>query len=93
MKLQFKLLIYLGTVLLATFAMVEIIGYQQTREHMIEQVRNEARQIRAVMMSTRRIYQQQFLNSEIPLEASTLGFLPAHAMSRSAAALSDEAER
>ncbi len=33
-------------------------------------------------MATRRVYHQQFLASDIPLTDKTLGFLPAHAMSR-----------
>ena len=38
--------------------------------------------IRAFMMATRRVYHQQFLASGLPVNENTVGFLPAHAMSR-----------
>jgi signal transduction histidine kinase/ActR/RegA family two-component response regulator len=38
--------------------------------------------LRAFMMATRRVYHQQFLASGLPVNEETVGFLPAHAMSR-----------
>lgn len=38
--------------------------------------------IRAFMMATRRVYHQQFIASGLPVNDKTVGFLPAHAMSR-----------
>lgn len=80
MKLQAKLLLFFGSVLLTTFALVEIIGYQQTRDQMLEELRNNANEIRAIMMATRRVYLRQFISSGLPLNEKTLGFLPAHTM-------------
>ncbi len=82
MKLQSKLLLAFGSVLIATFTLVEIIGYQQTREQMLANLRQDALEIRGVLMATRRIYHHQFIDSGLPLNKKTLGFLPAHAMNR-----------
>jgi len=50
-----------------------------------EQVRAEqeldAQVLRGMMMATRRVYHQQFIDSGLPVNDQTLGFLPAHAMS------------
>ena len=42
----------------------------------------EARTVYGFMMATRRIYQQQFVDSKLPVNANTIGFLPAHSFSR-----------
>jgi hypothetical protein len=34
------------------------------------------------MMATRRVYQQQFIDSGLPVNDHTVGFLPAHSFSR-----------
>ncbi|RLJ22346.1 histidine kinase [bacterium endosymbiont of Escarpia laminata] len=82
MKLQSKLLLAFGSVLIAAFTLVEIIGYRQTHEQMLENLRQDALEIRGVLMATRRIYHHQFIDSGLPLNKKTLGFLPAHAMNR-----------
>ncbi|RDH92283.1 MAG: histidine kinase [endosymbiont of Seepiophila jonesi] len=82
MKLQSKLLFAFGSVLIATFILVEIIGYRQTHEQMLANLRQDALDIRGVLMATRRVYHHQFINSGLPLNKKTLGFLPAHAMNR-----------
>ncbi|MFC5302550.1 c-type heme family protein [Azospira restricta] len=46
------------------------------------ELENDARAIRAVLMAMRRVYHQQFLDSGLPVEERTIGFLPAHALSR-----------
>ncbi|MCP4128703.1 MAG: DUF3365 domain-containing protein [Gammaproteobacteria bacterium] len=82
MKLQSKLLLSLGSALLAIFALVEIVGYQQTRENMLAELRKDALEIRGILMATRRIYHHQFIDSDLPLNKKTLGFLPAYALRR-----------
>ncbi|WP_365732537.1 EAL domain-containing protein [Rhodoferax sp.] len=42
----------------------------------------EARTVYGFMMATRRIYQQQFVDSKLPINVDTIGFLPAHSFSR-----------
>ncbi len=82
MKLQSKLLFAFGSVLVATFTLVEIIGYRQTHEQTLANLRQDALEIRGVLMATRRVYHHQFINSGLSLNKQTLGFLPAHAMNR-----------
>ncbi len=82
MKLQSKLLLSLSLVLVSIFAVVEYIGYQQTRRQLIEELRKDAIGVRDILISIRQVYQQQFLASDIPLTNKTVGFLPAHSMSR-----------
>lgn len=50
-------------------------------EQFVEQTA-DARTIRSMLMSMRRIYQQQFIDSGLPLNAKTIGFLPAHSIGR-----------
>ncbi len=82
MKLQGKILFGLGLVLMATFSLVEIIGYQKSKKHVIDEIRQDAREIRGILMATRRVYHHQFIDSGLPLSDQSLGFLPAHALSR-----------
>ncbi len=82
MKLQSKLLLSFGSALLAIFALVEIVGYQQTRDNMLAELRKDALEIRGILMATRRIYHHQFIDSGLPLNKKNLGFLPAYAMGR-----------
>jgi diguanylate cyclase (GGDEF)-like protein len=48
-----------------------------------------ARTLHALMMSIRRVYQEQFINSGVPVNDATIGFLPAHAFSRIAKDFAD----
>jgi PAS domain S-box-containing protein len=41
-----------------------------------------AEKVRNVLMATRRVYQHQFIDSGLPIDDKTLGFLPAHALHR-----------
>ena len=81
MKLQTKLLLTFGLMLITSFILVEFYGYQQTQQEILSGVRQEAKVVRSILMATRRVYHHQFLNSGIPLNDKTLGFLPAHALS------------
>ncbi|MBL8487091.1 MAG: DUF3365 domain-containing protein [Rhodocyclaceae bacterium] len=58
------------------------VGYRTIEAGIRESVELNARDLRALLMATRRVYHQQFLDSGLPLDARTLGFLPAHALSR-----------
>ena len=82
MKLRTKLLIILIFVFLFTFSAIECLRYQTIKDGVVSELRREARNIRDILMATRRIYHRQFLNSGIPLTDKTLGFLPAHSLSR-----------
>lgn len=82
MKLQTKLLLIIISVLLVSFVTTEFIHYVTIKSDILSDLRREGRNIRSVLMSTRRVYHHQFLDSGVPLTDKTLGFLPAHAMSR-----------
>jgi len=78
MKLRTKLLLILISVFLLTFSAVEFFRYQSIKAGVVSELRREARNVRDILMATRRIYHRQFLDSGIPLTEKTLGFLPAH---------------
>ncbi len=82
MKLQNRILLILVLTFVCAFSILEYTQFQNTKKNVLESMRQEAKNIRSLLMSTRRIYHQQFLDSEIPLNEKTLGFLPAHALSR-----------
>ncbi len=82
LDLKSKLLITIGTVFLIAFGILTYIDYQETRAEIAEALLNEARSIRGMMTATRRVYRHQFMISGLPLNEDTIGFLPAHALSR-----------
>lgn len=82
MSLQTKLLLTIGIVLLLTFTGLEILNYQTIRKNTEQTLWEQAEKVRNVLMSMRRVYHKQFLDSGIPLTPKTLGFLPAHAMGK-----------
>ncbi len=82
MKLQTKLLLILILVFLMSFAFVEYIRYRAIKNEAMDNLQREAENIRSVLMATRYVYHRQFIDSGIPLTGKTLGFLPAHSLSR-----------
>ena len=82
MKIQTKLLLVCGGILLLTAAVTSLVSYRQINADLREDLTREAGNIRAMLMATRRVYHQQFLASGLPVNDNTVGFLPAHALSR-----------
>ncbi len=82
MKLVHKLWLGIGLALLVTLGTVSWFGYRVARQSVETMLLEEGRSLHGVLMAMRRTYQQQFLESGLPLDARTVGFLPAHAMSR-----------
>ncbi len=82
MGIQFKVWAGVGLTLLVGFVLVQLDHYRAIEEVAMEEVREDARALRGLLMATRRVYHHQFLDSGLPLEDNTLGFLPAHALSR-----------
>ncbi len=75
--------------LLATAAILGVlttanlwISYRAFDVLVDEEMAKEASNIRAMLMATRRVYHQQFLDSGLPVTDKTVGFLPAHALGR-----------
>ncbi len=82
MKLRTKMWLVLGLVVAAVLTIDIVAAYQKiAADHRAEQ-EFDAKTIRAMLMATRRVYQQQFLASGLPVNDETVGFLPAHALSR-----------
>jgi len=82
MRLQTRFFLVLALLLLGLFALLGFLDYQRLRETIHDAALQEARDIRGVLMATRRVYQHQFLKSDIPLTDKNLGFLPAYALAR-----------
>ena len=82
MRLRTKLLLILIPVFLALFSAIEFLRYISIRNSVLTNMHREAKDIRSILMATRRVYHHQFLSSGIELTDKTLGFLPAHAMGR-----------
>ena len=82
MKLVHKLWLGIGAVLLIALAMMAWFGYQHSRLSVESALMEEGRTLHGVLMAMRRTYQRQFLASGIALDERSVGFLPAHAMSR-----------
>lgn len=59
-----------------------LLGRSMIEDRIRAEVLRDARAVRAILMATRRIYHQQFLDSGLPINKKTIGFLPAHALSR-----------
>ncbi len=59
-----------------------IVGYRGIDTSVRSELERDAKDIRAILMATRRVYHKQFLDSGVPLNDRTIGFLPAHALSR-----------
>jgi signal transduction histidine kinase/ActR/RegA family two-component response regulator len=72
----------LGAVVLLVLTIDLTVRYQRiAREQLQEQVA-DVRTIRGMLMSMRRIYHKQFIDSGLPVNSKTVGFLPAHSLSR-----------
>jgi signal transduction histidine kinase/DNA-binding response OmpR family regulator/HPt (histidine-containing phosphotransfer) domain-containing protein len=82
MKLRMKIWLVLGAVMACVLALDLYFSYRKiAADHRVEQ-EIDARTIRAMLMAVRRVYHQQFLDSGLPVDDKTVGFLPAHAMTR-----------
>ncbi|MDM8545067.1 PAS domain S-box protein [Candidatus Venteria ishoeyi] len=68
--------------LVSAIVLIAIADYFRIQRDITNEHLKDARDIRAMLMATRRIYHHQFLDSGLPLNDKTLGFLPAHALTR-----------
>ena len=53
-------------------------GYREIESSIRTELLRDAEDFRAIIMSTRRVYQKQFIESGLPVTDATIGFLPAH---------------
>jgi signal transduction histidine kinase/DNA-binding response OmpR family regulator len=82
MSLQTKLLLTIGIILLLIFTGIETLNYYTVRQNTEQVLWEQADKVRNVLMSVRRVYHKQFLDSGVPLTPKTVGFLPAHALGK-----------
>lgn len=59
-----------------------VISRKLLDERINAELKDDAKEVQAMLMAMRRVYQQQFIDSGLPLDDKMLGFLPAHAISR-----------
>ncbi|GAB6054495.1 hypothetical protein JCM17960_33150 [Magnetospira thiophila] len=81
-SLQTRLIILIGGLLFLAFAGLEGLSYFRAKEAAVQEAYQRAEGLRGVLMALRRVYQHQFLESGIELTPKTIGFLPAHSISR-----------
>lgn len=82
MRLRKKMWGVLGLVLLAVLAVDLAISWHEIRIEQRAEQELDVHAIRALLMATRRVYHRQFIASGLPVTDQTVGFLPAHSMSR-----------
>ena len=89
MRLVRKLWLGVGAALLAALAVIGWFSHELARQNVETMLLEEGRAIHGALMAVRRTYQQQFIDSGLPLDQHTVGFLPAHTMTRIAQAFRD----
>ncbi len=82
MKLRHKIWLATAVVFVLTLVSDIIVGQRQIEDSVRTELAREASDVRAILMATRRVYHKQFLESGLPLNENTIGFLPAHSLSR-----------
>jgi len=81
-KIRTKMWLVLGAVMAFLLALDLAIDYRRISNEQFEERAVDAHTIRGILMSVRRVYHKQFVDSGLPLNSQTVGFLPAHAMAR-----------
>lgn len=82
MTIKMKIWLLLGSLVSLVLSSDLAIGYRKLTAELQKESEYDARTIYGFMMATRRIYQQQFVDSGLPISDKTVGFLPAHSFSR-----------
>ncbi|MEW6164542.1 MAG: EAL domain-containing protein [Pseudomonadota bacterium] len=82
MSLKGRIWLWLGALMTLILALDLAISHRQLSAELRAETENDARAVYGFMMATRRIYQQQFIDSGLPINSRTIGLLPAHSFSR-----------
>ncbi len=82
MKLKSKIWVLLGALMSMVLVIDLNISYQKLAAELRKETEIDARAIYGYMMATRRVYQQVFVASGLPVNDKTVGLLPAHSFSR-----------
>lgn len=80
MRIKYK--VWILATIISIIVIADIyVGYSHIESSIQEELNRDAEDMRAMIMSTRRIFQKQFIESGLPINDKTVGFLPAHALS------------
>jgi PAS domain S-box-containing protein len=82
MGLERRFHLLIGLVLCAGFVLFATFSYINEKAEAEGNLLESADRVRNVLMATRRVYHHQFIDSGLPLNEKTVGFLPAHALGR-----------
>ncbi len=82
MTLKRKIWLLLGALMGLLLVIDLTYSARKLNQSLQAEALNDARTVHALMMAIRRIYQQQFVASGLPVNEHTVGFLPAHSLSR-----------
>lgn len=82
MSLRLKIWLILGLVMFGLSGLAITLHYRAIETDAQARMHQQALDLRAALMATRQVYHKQFIDSGLPLDDHTLGFLPAQAMSR-----------
>ena len=82
MRLRTQIWLLSTLMILLIMAVDVVTGYRNMEAGIRTDMTREALEIRAMLMATRGVYERQFAASGLPVDERTLGFLPAHALTR-----------
>jgi len=82
MRLQTKVFVTTAIIFIVHFAANTYIGQRQIKAEVIANIKENARNIRGMLMAYRGVYQKIFIDHKVPINNQTIKFLPAHAISR-----------
>lgn len=82
MKLRARMWMVLGMTLMVVLGADLAVAWRRIHADQRVELEIDVHAIRGILMATRRVYHQQFINSGLPVTENTVGFLPAHAMGR-----------
>lgn len=82
MSLKYKIWLLLGTLMGVVLVVDLSFSHRKLAAELRKEAEVDARAVYGFMMATRRVYQKQFVDSGLPVNDKTIGFLPAHSFSR-----------
>ncbi|MBL7002493.1 MAG: diguanylate cyclase, partial [Gammaproteobacteria bacterium] len=82
MNLKLKIWLILSLVVGVVLTIDAVLTYKKLSFEVAKETKIDAQTVYSFMMAVRRVYQEQFLESKLPINQKTVGFLPAHSMSR-----------
>lgn len=82
MRLKTKVFAAVAVVFVGHFALAEYLGHKQIKADVINDIRDDARVVRGMLMALRTVYQRYIIEHDVPVNDMTLGLLPTHALTR-----------